>query len=231
MSNRKNAFTGGSTNPAEKFIEWKSDHQKFAYWNKEKEANVFIELPFKFLALKQLHTVTGYNPKFGSGIYSNEVEYLSTQELTVKYFKDKELIAKGLWNDIKSEVDNHKGGYALSLYVMLEDGTIACLKLKGASVGQWYEFTKKSKSRLYDEWINVKGYGEGQQGNVQYTFPIYEYDQSLNDEQGALADTAFDTLEGHLNKYFNNDNSNSGNNTEEVLETIPSTDEDDDLPF
>ena len=202
MSNRRKAFTSENTNPAEKFIEWKSDHQKFAYWDKDKEANIFIELPFKFLALKQLHTVKGYNPKIGSGIFANEVEFLSTQELTVKYFKDKELIAKGLWNDIKDKVDQHKGHYALSLYVMLEDGTMANLQLKGAAVGQWYEFTKKTKARLYDEWISVKGFKEGQQGSVSYTYPVFEYNQSLNSEQGEKADEVFSNLELYLNSYL-----------------------------
>ncbi len=240
MSKRREAFTSGNTNPAEKFIEWKSDHQKFAYWDKEKGengANVFIDLPFRFLALKQLHTVTGFNPKIGSGMFANEVEFLGTQELTVKYFKDKDLIAKGLWNDIKSEVDNHKGGYALSLYVMLEDGSIANLKLKGASVGQWYEFTKKSKSRLYDEWITVNAYGEGKQGNVSYTFPIYEYNNSLNAEEGKLADEAFEKLDEHLQKYFSGSNSQEETASDAPKRDMPPAEayageeDHDDMPF
>ncbi len=237
MNNRKDAFTSENTNPATKFIEWKSDHQKFAYWDKEKEANIFIELPLKFLAIKQLHTVKGYNPKYGGGIFSNEVEYLSTQELTVKYFKDRELIVKGFWNDIKDKVDQHKGHYALSLYVMLEDGTLANFQLKGATVGQWYEFTKKTKSRLYDEWISVKGYKEGQQGSVNYTYPIFEYDRSLNDEQAGMADTVFATLDLYLNAYMDSklltdEGNDVPNNVQDEPPVLEHTKEENDgLPF
>jgi hypothetical protein len=236
MSNRRNAFTNENPNPAELFIQWKSDHQKFAFWDKEKEANIFIELPFKFLTLDVLQTVKGYNPKRKSGIYANEVKRISTEQLTVRYFDEKELIAQGLWNDIKETVDMHKGHYALSIYIMLENGTMANLSLKGAGVGQWFEFTKKTKSRLYDEWITVNGFKEGKQGSVEFTYPIFEFDGSLADNDAQNADIVFDTLEMYLKSYLDAQEINVETTPlDEVQELAPveqyNTEEEDDLPF
>jgi hypothetical protein len=202
MSNRRNAFTNENPNPAELFIQWKSDHQKFSYWDKEKEANIFIELPFKFLTLDVLQTVKGYNPKRKSGIYSNEVKKISSEKLTVRYFDEKELIAEGLWNEIKDDVDMYKGHYALSIYIMLEDGRMANLSLKGAGVGQWFEFTKKTKQRLYDEWISVNGFKDGKQGSVEFTYPVFEFSGSLAEDDAVNADGVFDTLEMYLKSYL-----------------------------
>lgn len=238
MSNRKKAFANENPNPAQIFIEWKSDHQKFCYWDKEKEANIFIELPFKFLTLEVLQTVKGYNPKRKSGIYSNEVKRISEEKLTVRYFNEKELIAEGYWNDIKEDVDMHKGHYALSIYIMLEDGRMANLSLKGAGVGQWFEFTKKTRSRLSDEWIVINSYKEGKQGAVEYTYPVFEYKVSLNDKDSLMADEVFNTLELYLQSYLSAKEINETSNLDEVpVNEVPlesyqeEVDDDSDLPF
>jgi hypothetical protein len=200
-SNRAKAFSQPLSNPAKRFLEWKSNDKCFSYYDKEKSENVKVELPFKFLVLDQLHTVSGWNDATSSGIYSNEVKFISKQVMTVKPFKGNE-IAKGLYADIKEKVKNAGGHYVKSIYIMLEDGTLANIQLKGSAVQQWGEFTNKSLSRLPEEWVVVDKAVEGKKGAVKFTTPGFKFDGSLNDAQAAKADAVFDELETYLKAYL-----------------------------
>jgi hypothetical protein len=200
-SNRAKAFQAPLSNPAKRFLEWKSNDKCFSYYDKEKKENVKVELPFKFLVLDQLHTISGWNDATQSGIYSNEVKFISKQVMTVKPFKGNE-IAKGLYADIKEKVKNAGGHYVKSIYIMLEDGTLANIQLKGSAVQQWGDFTNKSLSRLPEEWIVVDKAIEGRKGAVKFTTPGFKFDGSLNDTQAAQADAVFDELETYLKAYL-----------------------------
>jgi hypothetical protein len=200
-SNRAKAFQAPLSNPAKRFLEWKSNDKCFSYYDKEKSENVKVELPFKFLVLDQLHTVSGWNDATSSGIYSNEVKFISKQVMTVKPFKGNE-IAKGLYADIKEKVKNAGGHYVKSIYIMLEDGTLANIQLKGSAVQQWGEFTNKSLSRLPEEWVVVDKAVEGKKGAVKFTTPGFKFDGSLNDAEAAKADAVFDELETYLKAYL-----------------------------
>lgn len=214
-SNRRAAFSQPTTNPAVKFLEWKSNDKCFGYFDKsiaeslkgltaeeiKKKANVKIELPFKFLVLDELHTVKGWNDATESGIYSNEVKYISKDELIVKPFKGNE-IARGLYKDIKEKAKAAGGHYVKSIYIMLEGGEIANIQLKGAACQTWGDFTAKSKSRLVDEWVSVVGFDEAKKGSVKYTTPKFGYLCSLDGAEADLADEAFNTLEAYLKTYL-----------------------------
>jgi hypothetical protein len=200
-SNRAKAFSQPLSNPAKRFLEWKSNDKCFSYFDKEKKENVKVELPFKFLVLDQLHTVSGWNDATSSGIYSNEVKFISKQVMTVKPFKGNE-IAKGLYADIKEKVKNAGGHYVKSIYIMLEDGTLANIQLKGSAVQQWGEFTNKCLSRLPEEWVVVDKAIEGKKGAVKFTTPGFKFDGSLNDAEAAQADLVFDELETYLKAYL-----------------------------
>jgi len=200
-SNRAKAFQAPLSNPVKRFLEWKSNDKCFSYYDKEKKENVSVALPFKFLVLDQLHTVSGWNDATSSGIYSNEVKFISKQVMTVKPFKGNE-IAKGLYADIKEKVKNAGGHYVKSIYIMLEDGTLANIQLKGSAVQQWGEFTNKSLSRLPEEWVVVDKAVEGKKGAVKFTTPGFKFDGSLNDAEAAKADAVFDELETYLKAYL-----------------------------
>jgi hypothetical protein len=200
-SNRAKAFQAPLSNPAKRFLEWKSNEKCFSYYDKEKKENVSVALPFKFLVLDQLHTVSGWNDATSSGIYSNEVKFISKQVMTVKPFKGNE-IAKGLYADIKEKVKNAGGHYVKSIYIMLEDGTLANIQLKGSAVQQWGEFTNKSLSRLPEEWVVVDKAVDGKKGAVKYTTPGFTFGGSLSDKEAAQADLVFDELETYLKAYL-----------------------------
>lgn len=220
-SNRRAAFSQPTTNPAGKFFEWKSNEKTFVYFDKDTKTNVSIELPFKFLVLDELHTIKGWNDATESGIYSNEVKFISRDEMIVKPFKGNE-IARGLYKDIKEKAKAAGGHYVKSIYIMLEDGSIANLQLKGAACQAWGDFTAKSKSRLVDEWVSVVGFDEAKKGSVKYTTPIFGYLCSLDGAEADLADEAFNVLEAYLKTYLAK--------AEPVIAEVD-TDEVDDLEF
>jgi len=201
MSNRKQAFQSPQSNPATKFIEWKSNDKAFEYYDKEAQKKVSIPLPFKFLVLDELHTVKGWNDATSSSIYSNEVKFISKEIMTVKPFKGNE-IAKGLYKDIKEKIVAAGGHYTKSIYIMLEDGSLANLQLKGSSVQAWGEFTQKSRTRLPEEWVIVKTAKDGKKGAVKFSMPDFTFERTLSDSENEQADSCFDTLEAYLKAYL-----------------------------
>jgi len=200
-SNRRSAFATPQSNPATKFIEWKSTEKCFSFYNKENSTNELLTLPFKFLVLDELHAIKGWNDATQSGIYSNEVKFISKEVMNVKPFKGNE-IAKGLYKDIKEKVQSAGGHYVKSIYIMLEDGTLANLQLKGSAVQKWGEFTQKTRNRLPDEWVVVSKALDGKKGAVKFTTPEFEFLKSLSDSEMEQADEVFNTLESYLKTYL-----------------------------
>lgn len=193
MSSRKSEVQSTNSKPAEKFLEWSSQNKCFKYYDKEAEENKLISLPFTFLYLAERTTVKGYDADANRGIYSNEVKYLS-ETLTVKNFAGGE-IAEGVWNDISAKVDKSGGKFTKSVYAMTKKGTLINIALFGGAVGEWFEFTKKSKKRLTDEWVTVEGFEERKKGATVYYVPVFKYNKSLSDAEGKLADKAYDIFE------------------------------------
>ena len=222
MSNRKQAFAQPQSNPATKFIEWKSNDKAFEYYDKETQKKVSIPLPFKFLVLDELHAVKGWNDATSSGIYSNEVKFISKEIMTVKPFKGNE-IAKGLYKDIKEKIVAAGGHYVKSVYIMLEDGSLANLQLKGSSVQAWGEFTQKTRSRLPEEWVIVKTAKDGKKGAVKFSMPDFSFERSLSDVENEQADACFDVLEAYLKAYLVK--------SEPVIEEVIEEEVEDDVVF
>ncbi len=208
-SNRKQAFTQPQTNPAEKFIDWKSNDKAFSYYDKESKENVTINLPFKFLVLDELHTVKGWNDSLKGQIVSNEVKFISKEVLKVKTFhKDangkniKTDMIDGIYSEVKEKIKSSGAHYVKSVYIMLEDGSIANLQLKGAACQAYGDFTAKTRSRLSDEWVEVANATDGKKGAVKYTTPEFKFAKSISDSESDLADEAFNTLEAYLKAYL-----------------------------
>lgn len=208
-SNRKAAFQQPQTNPASKFIEWKSNDKCFNYYDKETKENVALPLPFKFLVLDELHTVKGWNDSLKGQIISNEVKFISKEVLKVRTFhKDangkniKTDMVEGVYSEVKEKIKSAGAHYVKSVYVMLEDGSIANLQLKGASCQSYGDFTAKTRSRLTDEWVEVANFVEGKKGAVKYTTPEFKFKKSISDSESDLADEAFNILEAYLKTYL-----------------------------
>jgi hypothetical protein len=201
MSNRKQNFSGGSSNPATKFIEWKSDKKGFSYYDKDKKETVDIKLPLTFLVLDILHTVKGWHKASSSAIYSNEVKNIGTDPIKVKSFKGGD-IAEGIYKEIRETIKGANGHYSLSIYIMLPDFTIANLQLKGGSISTWGELTKGNRNRLGDEWVTVSKTKQGKNGGITYNMPVFNFAQSLDESESEQADKCFDTVEAYFADYF-----------------------------
>ena len=221
-SNRRQAFAQPQANPSTKFLDWKSNDKCFEYYDKEKQEKVSVPLPFKFLVLDELHTIKGWNDASSSGIFSNEVKFISKEVMTVKPFKGNE-IAKGLYKDIKEKIVSAGGHYVKSIYIMLEDGSLANLQLKGSAVQKWGEFTQKTRNRLPDEWVQVTKAIEGKKGAVKFFTPDFSFERSITEDEAMQADEAFNILETYLKAYLVK--------AEPIVEEIPQDDPDDDLEF
>lgn len=207
---RKDEFKSVSSNPAQKFLEWDSNSASFKYYDKEAGANKFVKTPFKFVVLKELHTIKGWHGGSESGIYSNEINNMNEQ-LTVKSFKGGH-IATGLYRDIKDKLQG--GNYHKSLYVMLGDGSVANISMKGAVVAKWGDFTQKCKNRLPDEWVAVTGHTDEKNGAVKYTTPKFEWKSTLTEEEGDMADKAYDVIKDYLAGYFSKQAEEDARHTE-----------------
>lgn len=209
MSNRKQAFQTPQTNPSTKFIEWKSNDKNFSFYDKEKAEKVAINLPFNFLVLDELHTVKGWSDNLGGSIISNEVKFISKEPIRVKCYhknvKGEKIttnLGVGLYKEIKEKIKAQGAHYVKSIYIMLEDGTLANLQLKGATVQKWGEFTQKTKSRLSDEWITVTSAVEDKKGSVKFYVPEFKFNKSLTDAEAKQADDVFNILEEYLKSYL-----------------------------
>lgn len=198
MSNRRDEFKSSNPNPATRFLEWDSNQGGFKYYSKEKGENIPVKIPFRFVVLKQMHTIKGWHGKSESGIYSNEVENMSDM-LHVKSFKGGPIVS-GQYKDIKERLNG--GVYFKSIYIMFQDGSIGNISLKGAAVATWGDFTKKQMSRLPDEWVMVTGAKQEKNGSVKYTIPVFEFYESLDAKFGAMADKAYDTLQDYFKGYL-----------------------------
>lgn len=194
----------GTQNPATKFIQWSSKHQTFLYYDKQKKENILIDLPLKFLAIARYKTIKGWNQSKEASLISNEVRDLKHEMIVNVYPKngDRYELCRGDWNTIKEKVEMWKGKYTESVYVMLPDGEVANLQLNGASLSTWFEFQKNQTDRFFDNWVVVKGFKEGQQGAVSYTYPVFAWGTSLDTESQLRADTADVKIEEYELSYF-----------------------------
>lgn len=201
MSNRTQVFAGGSKSPATKFLDWKSDQKVFSYYDKSLAKNVEVGLPFKFIFLDELSTVKGWNDASSSGIFANEVKYISKEPMTVKAFKGGE-IAKGLYNEIKERVKSAGGHYSKSVYIMMEDGALANIQLKGSATQKWGEFVNANRNSITRTWVNVEKAIESKKGKVVFSVPDFTTGADIEDEDASNADAKFDELEAYLKTYL-----------------------------
>jgi len=220
-----------NSNPAKKFYKWVGEHKKFSYYIKETKENVLVDLPFRFVTLgRPLFCVKGFNEKLNIGLYSNEVRSVK-DEMIVRYFdKNQPIIAKGIWADVKEKADVVGGKYHLSIYGYdLENHEIINIDVKGNGIGEWGELFKKCSSRLADEIVIVKGFKDGKKGSVKYTYPTFELERSVSDDELDEVIDALDVLKKYQLDYFKN------KGAEPVIDAIDSdvlaTIDEDDLEF
>ena len=182
--------TEGSTNPATKFLEWKSNDKNFAYYDKTLKQNVPIPIPFKFQFLEHFHTVKGWHDASESGIYSNEVKFISKETLKVRAFKGGE-VAEGLYSEIRGKIRDAGGKYFRSVYVIDESGDIVQLQLKGACVSAYSDFMSENENRVEGAWIEVKTVSDHKKGATKYSTPDFTIGKAFTAAENSLANSKY----------------------------------------
>lgn len=186
-------------NPAERFFRWDGDKGGFKYYDKnlgENGQNVKIDLPFRFLVLDALSTITGYDDDTKSGYWSNEVRDIRNEQFVVR--TQKGICYKGLYDQMSLT----GAKYAQSVYIAYAEGGgwhIGNIKFSGASIGSWIDFRKKNK--IFDGMICVNEMLHGQKGRVEYEMPVFskvEADADMND----VAIELDKELQKYLDQYF-----------------------------
>lgn len=198
---RANEFKKTSSNPCKKFMSWSSNDKCFTYYDKEQQENIKVELPIKFIKLKELSTVKGWHNGSNSGIYSNEVVNISAEPLNVRAFKGGEL-TKGLYKDIKDDVIKQGGHYERSIYMIDGTGELMNIALKGSGVKTWTDFLEKNgHDRLLNEWVIVDEAIDMKKGAVSYSVPSFKFLKELNEEEMGEADTKYRTFMNYFEAY------------------------------
>lgn len=186
-------------NPAQHFFEWKAGEGKLQWYDKEKEKNVLVKLPFEFLVLDELHTVTGYSKQDESGIWANEVRYIKDEPLYVKTRRGP--IEDATYSELKQT--NRKGGkYAKSIYLahkIGEEWVIGNFKAHGSAVSAWIEFSKKYHTQD-GKIIMTRGKQEEAQTGPFFP-PAFEWVRSTAEENEIAIDLDKE-LQVYLSQYL-----------------------------
>lgn len=192
-----------SSNPTTKYLEWKSNDKCFSYYDKNLGENVKVDVPLKFAWLNQYHTVKGWHDKNQSGIYSNEVYQIANEPMTVRSWKPKGfVVAEGIYKEIKAQVAAQGGKYYRSVYVMLEDGTVANLAFKGAVVREWSEFYRLLKPVEDTNWVEINEVSQQKKGSIKYSTPLFSIGKKFTPAQEAKVDEAANRLKVYMEGYF-----------------------------
>lgn len=198
--------TEKKSKPVDFYVNWKSNDKRFQYWNGTEE--VPLELPLKFAVIAEYHCVSGYSDKHSSRIYSNEVQKVGQDELIVRTFKPEgNIIAKGVWKDIKPSVEAQGGRYFKSIYAVLSDGTPVCFKLKGSAVAQWSTFTKENGGG-YDNpnfnsvWVEINSAADQKKGTVKFSVPDFSVGKAFNAKEDAMIEAHAQNIGEYMRGYF-----------------------------
>lgn len=194
-----------SVNPTSKFLEWKSNNKSFSYYDKETKQNVEVKLPITFIVLEEYHCIKGFSDSDQTGIYSNEVLQIGTEEMEVRSYKGR-IIAKGLYKDIKGAVNAAGGNYHKSIYAVTKEGELINISLKGAAVSKWSKLVEKGAwKRLSDEWISIESAEDHKKGMVKYSTPNFVFNTSLSENEFKTVKAKATELENYLTTYFAKD--------------------------
>jgi hypothetical protein len=189
-----------STNPTTYYLKWKSNEKNFEWYNKETKEKHLKDLPLKFVFLQHYHTVKGFHEATNSNIYSNEVRYIGREKMNVRT-KGKEIVS-GIYKQIKAEINAAGGQYHRSVYVMLEDGTVVNIAMKGAVVKNWSLFLDESKNLVDNQWVTIESSKDEKKGSVKYSVPVFTLGSPLTSEESNAADNAVALLKVHMDAYF-----------------------------
>lgn len=202
---RSNPAADGQSNPATRFFEWSGSTGKIKYYDKEAKQSYEVDLPFSFLVLDQLNTITGFSKKDQSGYWSNEVRNLTTDVLTVKTKAG--VKAEGLYkSQAIANILAAGGKYTKSVYIayMNDDNELALghLKLAGSAISAWIEFSNLHQGqKMYQIAVVISDATAAKNGKTDYFIPVFEARQ-VTPETDAKAKELDKQIQDYLGQYL-----------------------------
>lgn len=190
--------TENLSNPCKHWFQWSGDGF-FTEYDKEAKKNIEQKMPFKFVVIDSLVTITGYNEPQATGYWSNEVRN-SKDLMTVRSKHGVEMT--GTYEQIKEKMAKDGASYCQSVYIMFYNGktpTLGNIKMKGASLGAWFEFCKENK--VMEIGVQVKESKTGKKGKVTYEVPIFE-PMAVSEATNAAAIEIDKELQEYLTAYL-----------------------------
>jgi len=159
------------------------------YWyDKQTEQEYKLEQPFTFVWLEGANSISGYNADKEQGVYSNEVLNLKAEPLTVKCGND--VIAEGLYENIKAEVKSQGGKFCAVIYALMkneeDEYEIVRFLMAGSSRDAWFTFSNKTKNKTHSIVCYDIAEKETANNDVYYA-PVFKY-MPLDEEFAAEAD-------------------------------------------
>lgn len=190
------------TNPAKHFFEWKGGEGKLQFYDKEKKENVIVPLPFEFIPIDQLATITGHSKLAKSNYYSNEVRSTVKNEFVIKL--KGQTVFTGLYKNDQGIAQVPKGaGFTASIYIVHKTKSgeyiMGNIKANGSALSAWIEF---SKNKIVGNGKAVMTKGAMQTSAVGDFYPPEFKYEHLTPEDFKAAMEADKELQIYLNQYL-----------------------------
>lgn len=192
--------TNDAVNPAQRFFEWEGSTGRVKYYDKEAKENKYVDLPFVFLVLDRLSTITGYSERDKTGYWANEVRNTQTDPLTIR------TKAGVAYHDLYDSELMPKGArFTSSVYIAVKDAQdnfyLANIKFAGASIGAWIDFTKKVDVMKAGVAVAIVSTKDGKKGTVEFKIPVFHKIEPSAEAEAAAME--LDTeLQTYLDSYF-----------------------------
>lgn len=151
------------TNPSTRWFEWAGSQGKLKWYDSANKETHYVDLPFRFLVLDQLNTVTGYSDELKTGFFASEVRRPS-DVITLRTKKGIE--AKDVWKDGLSHIKGAR--FTKSVYIAyFEDGELKLgnIKFSGATLGGLSDTTIDA---------NLKAFKKGEEGVELFSDKLLE---------------------------------------------------------
>lgn len=212
-------------NPATRFMQWRGGFDgggRLTWYDKEEQTEKDVELPFTFIVLDELATITGFNEKEQASFWSNEVRNLKKEELFVR--SKSGLVDRGLYADIGDNIKAKGAKYAKSVYVAFKDETgelaLGNIRFAGASLTAWIEFSKKFDV-MQCAVILTNEPKQAKKGATKYWVPVFDA-QNVSEATEKASKDLDNELQKYLSVYFNRQ--------QDIDETVSAGDYEEDEP-
>lgn len=202
----------------------------FSFWDKAIEERVAVAPPIKFCFLDATAMVDGYNKPRKSGIRSNEITW-GNEPVKVVYNSTGEVIAEGLYKEIKATVKTAGGRYTKVVYGLDSNLETIQIKFSGAALMAWGDFEKKTGRANLEAagaMVVITSMVEKEAGDPASAVPVFEMQKCTAD-----MDEAADKADRELQEYFTARSANAAAKAPAFSGPVndPEGEESDDVPF